>query len=393
MLISLIVKFFSQINLILGLMIRKKRKLDPAEIKTILVNRSDRIGDAIVSLPLLLELHKRFKVTVLTSQYNDAILQEFLSTEIFLESPAPFWNSIKMALVNIVRLLRLKKTAAASRYDLYLDLMGMRGLDTFLRVKEKNLCRYYVGFNLGMGNLFLDYADNKNPALFSSVTLVDSYRRLIRESLGLDLTIPDYPDLTAVISKPNDFNLSSPFILVNIAGFDKFRGPSAETYAGIINAIDFPGTFVILDEPQGPNTAAFKKHAQKNNLFYLKDNYSLWQFYSIARSGTLYIGSDSGISQFLGQATHCLIFFATGGHKVWRPYSSNPYTKKNIDGLCVEETRNSANQIKKIIYAPVWCRPCFDFGCRTYRCIRRMESEVLAREISLTIREIAEVTK
>lgn len=393
MLVSLIIKLFSRINLILGLILRKRRKIDPAEIKTILVNRTDRIGDAIVSLPLLLELQKRFSVTVLTSKYNDSILSGFLKTEVFLESPANFWNSIKIIFISIFGFLRLKKNVALARYDLYLDLVGARGQDTFLKIKKENLCRYYAGFNLGIGNLLLDYADTKNPALFSSQSLVDTYRRLLKEGLGLDLDIPDYPDLTSAISVPDDFGLSSPFILVNIAGFDKFRGPSAVTYARIVNAIDFPGTFVILDERGNPNTKAFKKEVKKNNLHYLKDSYSLWQLYYIARSSILYIGSDSGISQFLGQATNCLIFFGTGEHKVWRPYSSNPYQKKDIDGLVTEETRNSANHIKKIIYAPVWCRPCFDFGCRGYRCIRRMKSEVLSREISLVLEAIVGSSK
>jgi ADP-heptose:LPS heptosyltransferase len=393
MFLSLIIKFFSQINLLLGWIIRKKRRIDSREIKSILVNRTDRLGDAVVSLPLLLELSKRFEVTVLTSKYNDIILKGFLKTEVFLESPAPFWSSIRMMLSSLFGFLRLKKTSATGRYDLYLDLMGIRGQDTFLKVKEKNLCRYYAGFNLGIGNLFLDYAVSQNPALFSRTNLVDSYRKLLKESLQLDLDVGDYADLTSAMTRPNDFNLAPPFILVNIAGYNKFRGPSAETYAQVINEIDFPGTFVIMDDRSCPDIPAFKKCVTKNNLFYLEGNYSLWQLYSIAHSSTLYVGSDSGISLFLGQAGHCVILFGTGEHRVWRPNSCNPYKKKNIDGLITEETRNSVRQIKKIIYAPVWCRPCFDFGCRGYRCIRRMDGEVLAREISLTLREIAEAKK
>jgi ADP-heptose:LPS heptosyltransferase len=388
MLVSLVVKFFSKINLISGLFLNKKRKIDPGEIKTILVNRTDRLGDAIVSLPLLLELHKRFVVTVLTSKYNDSILKEFLKTEVFLESPASFWDSLKMIFVNFFCLLRLKKKAGVPQYDLYLDLMGIRGLDTFLKIKEKNLCRYYVDFNLGIGNLFLDYADNKNPALFARQNLVDSCRRLLKESLQLDLDVPDYLDLTSRLTRPDNFNVSAPYVLLNISGFNKFRGPSAEMYALIINEIDFPVTFLIMDDEDNPNITDFKRCIKKNNIFYLEDNYSLWQLLSIARLSVLYVGSDSGISQFLGAVTHCVIFFGTGEHMVWRPYSRNPYKKNNANGLVIEESMNSANHIKKIIYVPVRCRPCFDFGCIGYRCIRGMDIEVLAREITQTLQVI-----
>jgi|GEM_PF-1947056 len=388
MLLSLIIKIFSRANLLLGLLLRKRKKIDPKEIKSVLVNRSDRLGDAIVSLPFLLELGKRFEVTVLTSEYNDVILKEFLRTEVFLKSPPSFWDSIRRMLGAPFRFLRLKKTGAASQYDLYLDLVGARGQDTFSKVKEKNLCRYYAGFNLGAGNLSLDYAASQNPALFSPANLVDSCRRLLRESLQLDLDVPDYIDLTSKIEAPSDFNPSPPYILVNIAGYNKFRGPSAKTYARIVNEIDFPGTFVIMDDRQCPDIPAFKKFVEKENLHYLEGEYTLWRLLSIAHSSSLYIGSDSGISQFLGQVTHCVVFFATGEHRVWRPYSRNPYTKRIVDDLVVEETRNSANYFKKIIYAPVWCRPCFDFGCRGYRCIKRLDAGILAREISLVLGEI-----
>lgn len=393
MCVSLIVKFFSRINLILGLLFRKRRKIDSQGIRTILVNRADRLGDAVVSLPLLLELSKRFTITVLASEDNNHILSKFFKTEVFTNSPASFWRSLRMIFLNLFSLLRLKKITRTSEYDLYLDLMGIRGLDTFLKVKEKNLCRYYIGFNLSIGNLFLDYADKKNPALFSRQNLIESYRRLLKESLGLDLDPPDYMDLAPLMVRPIDFNLSPPFVLLNLAGFNKFRGPSAEMYAQFINGLNFPVTFAIMDEQFIPNIAEFKKMVKKNNIFYLEGNYSLGQLLSIARSSILYVGSDSGISQFLGQATNCLIFFGTGEHRVWRPYSRIPYKKKSIAGLVVEETRNSAHQIKKIIYVPVWCRPCFDFGCRTCRCISRMGSEVLAREISQTIREITEAKR
>src|SRR3990167_3468402 len=93
----LIIKILARTNLWVGFLLMKRHiSYNPAKIKTILIKRTDRIGDAVISLPLLLELSKRFKVTVITSRYNDFLLKEFLETKIFTERPLSFIQSIKM---------------------------------------------------------------------------------------------------------------------------------------------------------------------------------------------------------------------------------------------------------------------------------------------------------
>ncbi|MDI6782459.1 MAG: hypothetical protein QME49_10225, partial [bacterium] len=59
----------------------RNRDLKQIKIKKILVNRSDRIGDAIITLPFLLELKKQgYELTIMTSMYNDFILNRFFPT-------------------------------------------------------------------------------------------------------------------------------------------------------------------------------------------------------------------------------------------------------------------------------------------------------------------------
>ena len=43
-------------------------------IRTILINRSDRIGDAFISMPFFIALGERYDITLLTSEYNDEVL-------------------------------------------------------------------------------------------------------------------------------------------------------------------------------------------------------------------------------------------------------------------------------------------------------------------------------
>jgi len=360
----------------------KQKKIDAAGLKTMLVNRADRLGDAIISLPLLLELDKRFDVTVLTSQYNDFLLRDFLKTRIIVDKPPSTSGFIKRIFAHLISYGYLRRNKNVTpRYDIYLDLIGIRGLSTFLQVRKENLCRYYIGFNISIWNLLLDYSFRASVEL-SKMSVTAAAQTLIKESMDIDLDAPDYIDLTSKMVAPSDVNVKAPYILVNIGGFDKFRGPSPQMYARLINSLEFKGTVVIMDELNQPNVNEFRRYIEKKNIVYLEKDYSIWELMYISKHALVYIGSNSGITNILQVPTHCVIFFATTTTTVWNPFSKNPYQAKKVGRMTVEEATTSAGLMKKIIYRPVWCRPCFDIGCRGYRCIKDMDMQAIASEIT-----------
>ena len=53
--------------------------------------------------------------------------------------------------------------------------------------------------------------------------------------------------------------------------------------------------------------------------------------------------------------------------------------------MTIEETVTSKGLLKKIIYFPVSCRPCFDIGCRKFRCIRNFDITSVSSEIDRTL--------
>ena len=369
MLSQFIIKVFAKLNLWVGMVFRKARPPYAfSEIKSILVKRTDRIGDAVFTLPLILELGKHYKVTVLTSRYNDVFLKEFVETKIFADMPLDFINCIKMIAWG-TPLGRSAKGAAIPQYDLCLDLNGLRELDVFLKIRENNLCRYYAGFNMGIWNASLDYSSCAYPALFTKTHLLESCIRFVREALGIQVDICDYIDFSEKMVRPRDFDYSGSYILVNIGGIEKYRGPSPRHYAELLNALEYEGGIIVMDDLDRPHTDEFKKYIQKKNVRYLQKYLPIWELLYIAYHSQLYIGTDSGISNLLQVPTHAVLFFATGAPLVWRPYSKNPYWKKRLKGLIIEETLTSKKLCKKIVYAPVWCRPCFDIGCKKSRCI------------------------
>ncbi|MEK6647280.1 MAG: hypothetical protein AABY84_11475 [Candidatus Firestonebacteria bacterium] len=361
---------------------------DPSEIKTILVKRTDRIGDAVVSLPLLLELNKHFKITILASEYNNFFLKKLFETKVFTEKPLNFNQSIKMLSNSLLTSFQNKKDNTP-QYDLFLDLSGLRELDIFLKIKKDNLCKYYISFNMGIWNRMLDYAHPGYPVLFSKKHILDSYKELISGALDIDIDIPDCTDVSDKMEKPNDFN-GKGFILVNISGIEKFRGPSSKMYAEIINEINFNGEFVIMDELERPHFEEFKKYIKKGNIIYLDREFSLWELLYISSKSKLYLGSDSGISHLLQIPTNAILFFGNPPQEVWRPYSKNPYRNKTERDIIIEETKTSSNLIKKIIYGRAWCRPCFDFGCQKPQCLS-FSRNIVTSELNSTIKELFQI--
>lgn len=198
---SLIIKIIAK--LLLGLSGRRSG-IDQRQIKTILVNRSDRIGNAVVSLPFLLELNKRFDLTVLTSQYNDFILNPFLKTKVVTDKPVKLGEVLRYLTVNLFRKSPDPAAGKTGQYDLYLDLVGIRGLRVFLSVRQDNLCSKYAGFNLGPWNRLLDYAYRGSVEL-TRTGMCSAYRRLIKECLGIDIDIPDHLDLFERCVNPRIF--------------------------------------------------------------------------------------------------------------------------------------------------------------------------------------------
>lgn len=379
---SLIIKSIAKI---LSGVFFKKSKIDANQIKTILVNKSDRLGDGIISLPFLIALNNKFAVTVLTSKYNDVIFRDFLKTQIVVDKPLTLTEVIKVILRNLISFnYPFKKNNVSAQYDLYIDLVGIRGLAVFLKVKKENLCRHYIGFNMFIWSLLLDYA-YRGSAELSKKHIMDVYSQMFYEGLGLDIDITDYIDLSSKLVRPEDLNLPGRYIFINISGYKKFRGPSAKMYAQLVNALNFSGDFVVMDELNQPNLEEFKRYVAKDNICYLEKNYSIWELLYISRNSLLYIGSDSGITHILQVPTNCVLFFATGTSTFWKPFSKSLYQRKRIGNIAVEETKNSQGLIKKIIYCPIWCRPCYDIGCKNIKCIQALEGAIsdIAGEIKI----------
>jgi hypothetical protein len=131
--------------------------------------------------------------------------------------------------------------------------------------------------------------------------------------------------------------------------------------------------FVIMDGLERTHLGEFKQYIKQKRVVYLDRTFSIWELLYISSKSVIYIGSDLGISHLLQMPTNAVLFFATGVPWVWRPYSKKQYNRIRKGNMIIEETTNSKNLKKKVIYIETWCRPCFDIGCKNIKCIKGLE--------------------
>jgi len=382
---SIIIKILAKLFLFLGCFLRhSKAAYDFSKIRKILINKCDRFGDAVVTLPLLFELQKYYDITVLTSERNDEFLKRFVRTRKFIDDPRSFLDVLMMLFKNF-GIFGRKKGKVVPEYDLYLDLNGIKELDVFRRVWGENLCLRHVSFNMGPWNLLLDYSHPDYSVLFSHKHILESYRELIRAALGRDIPIRDYYDLRNYAVIPAELPKGD-FIIINIAGYEKFRGPSLAFFAELIKQCSSHITCFILDELGRPHLAALKeKLCHVLNVYLPERDFSVWELLGLVSRAKFYIGADLGVSHLMQSQTNAILFFGDQRAIVWRPYSQAQYEKRVLSGgFVIEQMINSEGLLKVVIYSQGNCRQCFDIGCLHPKCVNDFDrlSDAVKHEIS-----------
>ena len=172
----------------------KNKKVSLQKIKKITFNRADRIGDAIVTLPLLLlfakylkeKLQLEIELEVLSSKLNNFVFQEHPDfknyytislAEIEINNYAtPIMQLLKKYINNFLMLMKLKKKSTiASNASVFVDLIWDPN-----HIKHHYLnYQYIISCNLMPNNFITDYSLPKSYVGLSKDHLVDSYIKLL----------------------------------------------------------------------------------------------------------------------------------------------------------------------------------------------------------------------
>jgi ADP-heptose:LPS heptosyltransferase len=346
--------------------------------KTILVNRVDRIGDAVMSKPFLDALSKRFDVTVLCSKYNEFALTDFKRIVLEVtEYDSPLDNFLKRAVKYVKELLFTKTSKSIEpQYDLFLDLIG--GFELIKWAQQNRIAKHIISCNAGLYNVSLDYWSDLFFMSIDNVMLIDRYISLLEGATGVKLNVSDTFDIP---QQPVEFSIDEPFIVIFVGGKPN-RLISGEKWAKIIDALSVNKILLIGDNDRANFDAIINGVVNKNNIITLDKIYNLPQLSFIIEKASLLIGLDGGGTHYLQNKCNSITIYTTGSYNLWKPFSKNPYilTDSSIGKTFVESTTTSGGKIKSIAYRANNCRPCYGIGCGKCNCINKFDENAVIAE-------------
>ncbi len=368
----------------------RNKDLKQIEVRKILVNRSDRIGDAIITLPFLLELKKQgYELTIMTSTYNDFILNRFFPTIPLDYSVVSQENKPNLLGEECVQRIKDTLQLIGSRsskdkeheFDIFLDLMlGEKSPEGIYYAYKNKLCKYYIGCNKGPLNIFQDYSLKKTLIELQELDIIQYYEKLLDDSLGIKIKTPDYINLEVFEKHPQKgFNFRFPFGVVFIGGESK-RNLTVEQWKILIERLAEDINLVVIDDPKNLMLPKIKDVVRNKNVYFIKNSYNLFELLSLTKKAKFFIGMDGGGSHILSLPTNAVMIFTSEMKNPFCPHSNNSYkTILSKNAFNIEETKTSAGLIKAVAYKSLSCRPCFvKFECPKRECIQGIDVELIA---------------
>lgn len=376
--------------------------------KKILIIRTDRLGDAVVTTPViraLKDLNPDLKIYVLASTKNEIIFKNNPHIEKVYSIKIDSWlqyrpqrlttldeiscilkeftGFLKEQLLNRCfwkTLIQLKQ----QNIDLSLDFVGRRRT-SFI---GKFIAKQNITHNLKSFSYLSDYCmEFAYVTTYPKKHIIERYFYLLSQGIKnfknvnpFDYSCEIYSCNKRPIEKRNG-------ILFHIGGavyrrLDNYRLLDIIKETSKINKSQIH----IIDEPGNPNRDFFKKKLAKYKIEFIEkiDIESFINF--LDRNISLAIIPDSGIAHTCTALTNTLIYFGPGAVWVWHPWG--PSKPKNImtheNKVQVWETKGK--YLNRFIFSPTDCSPCFDIGCEELHCLQPLKSEHFIQQIEELIK-------
>ena len=349
---------------------RLKEEIKKGTIKKVLVNRSDQIGDAVVSLKFINALANTFEeVCVVVSKKNRFVFEHEKKIKIIEEKEKALheyktiFDKFFFFTINFFPLLFQKQEP---KYDLVIDLISD------VSIKRRYPARYIIGANRGVFSLL--YTNFYKTSLsLANKQLMEAYKEMIKDCLGLELNIADGP--------PPDFSQKKEEQIFIFVGNKAERNLSYEKWREIILELAKIKRCVVADDPEQKIMEKLKEDYEiRNNkqIQLIEGPRKLSELAEFSNKSKLFIGLDGGGEHYLEQYTNALIIYTCGLPSEWKPYSLNPYNKFVLKNEHIVEKTITSTGLKKYIFYRVDNRkPCYDLLCN-YKKFKEIDVYLIA---------------
>ncbi len=353
------------------------KRLKPAgdvQVRRVAAFRADRIGDAFVCLPLFLEMHKQYELSVYSSPYNDFILSRAGLDTVVYDNPA-FYKEDSFAeflrgilLFNTLfplRLLWSRLKGGTPGYDLFLlqDLSPIRR-DFILEADAdaRFLATPFLGhFVVPLLNVLLF---RRYVVTDPGASPISQYYQGIR---ALDPSFSFLPKTDALnfLAEPADNAFDLPqgdFVVFHVGGKED-RLLHDGCIVDFLNRPDVP--VVVIDDESKATMNRLKRNVKNEKVSWVQTHHSLFEYLSLVLDDRCrgYMGYDGGHSHLLSMPKSSVTLYTMGEHTKWRAYTGSPYTKREIaDGIAVESSPLDGTT-KAILHRDLACNPCYYRPC------------------------------
>lgn len=322
--------------------VKKPKSVDLKKLKTFYLNRSDRIGDAIISKPfikLLIEWLRAngctAEIVILTSKYNRFLLQNLEDIENNVrvieeqKNIDDYESKLSRMILKHIRFLyrtlsfRWNHRNERDESSLFLD-MGGGDFDTILKYKELHN-PIVAGPNIFWGSHILDIALPHSYVHYSNVNLIESYIEIIEKIFVQDNSFQDF-----VYENIGTFYDYSPEIkrsgICLFIGVKEFRNLPIRTWKRIIHEVSqtFPDEIItVLDDHTNLLYSIFVQETFPNNVVLEKNTYSLEDFTKHIAHFSFVLGIDGGGINMVKSLTNSCFINTFAQPNVWSGFTGN----------------------------------------------------------------------
>ncbi|NDK19321.1 hypothetical protein GW819_00600 [Candidatus Gracilibacteria bacterium] len=341
----ILLRIASRFGVFLGkciISVKKPKSVNLKKLKTFYLNRSDRIGDAIISKPfikLLIEWLRAngctAEIVILTSKYNRFLLQDLEDTgnniRVIEEQKNIDDYESKLSRMILKHMQFLSQTLSfrwnhgnhRDEQVLFLD-MGGGDFNTILKYKELHN-PIVAGPNIFWGSHILDIALPHSYVHYSNVNLIESYIEIITKIFAQDDSFRDfvYQNIGTFYNYSQEIERSGICLFV---GVKEFRNLPIRTWQRIINEVSqaFPDeTITILDDHTNMLYNIFAQESFPSNVTLEKNTYSLQDFTAHIAHFQFVLGIDGGGINMVKSLTNSCFINTFAQPNVWSGFTGN----------------------------------------------------------------------
>ena len=295
--------------------------------KSVLLIRWDRIGDAVVTLPIIRMLKVEFPeicIDVVASEFNRFVFDKNsdINTLIVLKGVGRGYGVLdRLKALIISRFSKLDDLEIDKKYDLCIDMTN--GERTFI---FKDFARYFVGpkSDDGISSMYDFYP--KQSLIDSGITYVQYYQYFFRDFFGGQFDyLAAYPPVQRCTIPP--FSSKRKIIIIYIGGSQDYRRLSIESMQEVISELAIQYNLYVFDDPDSSRLNTIELPSKYVTVL---TGYSLQELSYISRSCVFYIGAEGGVSHYLSSHIKSLVIFSPKyyfqHYKIWLPFDGDHYT-------------------------------------------------------------------